>query len=122
MGSRIAYLLAWMTLAAGLYGCGGGGVPYQPRAEWRDQAEQACLKSGVVRASSYVQAAPRLKGPSACGLQAPLKVSGATGGRVALTPTATIGCPMTAALDRWVQTVSYTHLRAHETKAKLVCR
>jgi hypothetical protein len=103
MGSRIAYLLACMVLAAGLYGCGGGGAPYESRAEWRDRAEDACLKSGVVRASSYVQASSRLKGPSACGLQAPLKVSGAMGGRVAIKPTATIGCPMTAALDRWVQ-------------------
>lgn len=104
MGFRIAFLAVFMVLAAFLHGCGGGGVPYESRAEWRDRAEESCLKSGVVRASPYVQvASSRLKGPSACGLQAPLKVSGAMGGKVAITPTATIGCPMTAALDRWVQ-------------------
>ncbi|MBM3543054.1 MAG: extensin family protein [Alphaproteobacteria bacterium] len=103
MGLRIAYLMAVLVMAAGLNGCGGGGAPYESRAEWRDRVEESCLKSGVVRASSYVQAGSRLKGPSACGLQAPLKVSGTGGGRVMVTPTATIGCPMTAALDRWVQ-------------------
>jgi hypothetical protein len=103
MGLRIAYLAIFFAFAAFLHGCGGGGVPYESRAEWRDRAEESCLRSGVVRASSYIQASSRLKGPSACGLQVPIKVSGAMGGKVAITPTATIGCPMTVALDRWVQ-------------------
>jgi hypothetical protein len=93
-----------LALAAGLYGCGAvGGVPYETRAAWRDQAEEACLRSGAVRASPYIQTASRLTGQSACGIHAPLKVSGALGGRVAITPTATINCPLTAALDRWIQ-------------------
>lgn len=102
MGLRIAYLAAFLTLGAFLHGC-GGGVPYESRAEWRDRVEQACLQSGAVKASSYVQVSSRLRGPSACGLQVPLKVSGAGGGQVTISPTATIGCPMTLAIDRWVQ-------------------
>jgi hypothetical protein len=104
MGVRVAFLLGLVVLGLSLWGCAGGGVPQESRAEWRDRAEQSCLQSGVVRASPYVQnASSRVDGPSACGIAAPLKVSGALGGRVAVTPTATINCPLTAALDRWLQ-------------------
>jgi hypothetical protein len=78
-------------------------VPYEQRASWRDKAEESCLASGAVRASPYVQVAGRVSGPSACSIETALKVSGALGGRVAITPPATINCPLTAALDRWLQ-------------------
>ncbi len=55
-----------------------------------------------MRASSYVQQVSSIRGRSACSIHAPLKVSGALGGRVKITPTATLGCPMTASLDRWI--------------------
>lgn len=103
MGVRIAYLAALLTATAVLEGCGGGGVPRESRAEWRDKAEAQCMASGRVRASSYVQQVSAKSGPSACGIRAPLKVSGAAGGRVRITPAATIGCPMTVGLDRWIQ-------------------
>jgi hypothetical protein len=45
-----------------------------------------------------------IDGPGVCGLERPLHVSGLLGGRVGVAPTATIGCPLTAALDRWVKT------------------
>ncbi|MGH6866935.1 MAG: extensin family protein [Methyloceanibacter sp.] len=105
MGARVAYLAAFLGIAVCLEGCGGGGVPQEDRAAWRDKAEASCMASGYVRASADVQSAPgRVDGPSACGIAAPLKVSGAVGGRIRITPTATIGCPLTAALDRWLQT------------------
>jgi hypothetical protein len=44
-----------------------------------------------------------IDGPGVCGLAQPLRVSGLLGGRVVVSPTATIGCPLTAALDRWVE-------------------
>lgn len=104
MGARVAFLVACLVLTAWLASCGGGGgVPYEQRASWRDKAEESCLASGAVRASPYVQVARRFSGPSACGIETPLKVSGALGGRVAIIPTATINCPLTAALDRWIQ-------------------
>jgi hypothetical protein len=43
-----------------------------------------------------------IDGPGVCGLERPLKVSGLRGGNVGVSPAATIGCPMTAALDRWI--------------------
>lgn len=102
VGARIAFAAALIVAAMLLKACGGGSVPRESRAEWRDRAEAQCMASGRVRASPYVQQASAVSGPSACGIRAPLKVSGALGGRVKITPTATIGCPMTARLDRWI--------------------
>ena len=103
LGARIAYLATSIAAVVLLNGCGaGGGVPSESRAEWRDRAEARCMASGRVRASSYVQQVSAIQGRSACSILAPLKVSGALGGRVKITPTATLGCPMTASLDRWI--------------------
>ena len=73
------------------------------RAAWRGEAEQACLASGAVRASTYVQPMGEIDGPGVCGLERPLRVSGLLGGAVGIAPSATIGCPLTAGLDRWVK-------------------
>lgn len=102
VGARIAYPVAALAAAVFLSSCGGGGIPNDTRAEWRDRAEAKCMASGQVRASSYVTQVSSIRGRSACGILAPLRVSAALGGRVRVTPTATIGCPMTAALDRWL--------------------
>lgn len=119
MGVRIAYLVACLAVAACLAvlaGCGGGGggsFNSGQRAPWRASAEQACLKSGAVRASAHVNPISRINGPGVCGLEQPLRVSGLSGGTVGLTPAATIGCPLTARLDRWikatVQPAAYRH-------------
>jgi len=109
MGARVAYLVAGLTVAAclaALIGCAGGGGTFNSgqRAPWRGKTEQACLASGAVRASSSVQSMTPIDGPGVCGLDRPLRVSGVSGGRVGVTPPATIGCPLTAAIDRWVNT------------------
>jgi hypothetical protein len=106
MGARIAYLAAGIAVAAwlaALFGCAGGGTFNSgERAPWRQQAEDACVASGAVQASAYVVQMTPIDGPGVCGLERPLKVSGLSGGAVAVSPPALIGCPLTAALDRWV--------------------
>jgi len=106
MGARVAYLVAGLTVAAWLatlIGCAGGGTFNSgQRAPWRDKTEQACLASGAVHASDYVRPLDRIDGPGVCGLERPLRVSGLAGGRVLVAPPATIGCPLTAGLDRWM--------------------
>lgn len=117
MGARVLYLVTGLTVAlavAGLFGCGGGGTfNAGQRAPWRGQTERACLASGAVQASAHVQPMEEIDGPGVCGLERPLRVSGLPGGRVWVAPAATIGCPMTAALDRWVrnavQPAAYRH-------------
>ena len=100
MVGRVAYLITGMTLAALAVGCGSNRASV-PRAEWRAQTEARCLASGKIRASAYIRAASKVGG-RACGMERPLKVSGLLGGRVAVKPTATINCPLTAALNRWI--------------------
>jgi hypothetical protein len=101
VGARFAYLAALLAVVLWLLaGCAGGGVPSEERAAWRDKAESACMASGRVRASPYIQSAGNVDGPSACGILAPLKVSGV--GLVRITPAATIDCPLTASLERWL--------------------
>ena len=102
VGVRIAFVAALLATAAVLKACGGGGVPREDRAEWRDRAEASCMASGRVRKSAYVTQVSMISGPNSCGIRAPLKVSGALGGRVRITPAATIGCPVAASLDRWI--------------------
>ncbi len=107
MGARVAYFAAGIAVAAclgALVGCGGGGTFNSgQRAPWRGKTEEACLASGAVQASAYVQPMQAIDGPGVCGLERPLHVSGLLGGGVGVTPPATIGCPLTAALDRWIK-------------------
>jgi hypothetical protein len=107
MGVRVAFLVLSIALAASLAvylaGCAGGGIPYEKRAAWRGKAEQACLASGLVHSSPYVQPTSEIDGPSACGMQVPLRVSGLLDGKIIVTPTATIDCPLTAALNEWIK-------------------
>ena len=102
MGVRVAYLVASMAVLAGIAACAFN--PYsEPRAAWRDGAEAACLAGGEIRPSAFVQPMPPLGGRGSCGLQHPFKVSAALNGSVAVEPPATLDCPMTAAIDRWVR-------------------
>jgi hypothetical protein len=107
MGVRVAYLVTGLAVAACLgvlIGCGGGGTFNSgQRAPWRAKTEEACLVGGAVRASAYVQPMSAIDGPGVCGLERPLRVSGLSGGRVEVQPAATIGCPLTAGLDRWMR-------------------
>jgi hypothetical protein len=103
VGARFAYLAALLAATVLLKACASGGVPFEERAAWRDKAEAACMAAGRVRKSPYVTQVSAVSGPSACSIRAPLKVSGALGGQVRITPTATIGCPVTASLDRWIR-------------------
>jgi hypothetical protein len=107
MGVRVVYVVACVAVAAclgALIGCGGGGTFNSgQRAPWRAKTEQACLVGGSVQASAYIQPMSAINGPGVCGLERPLRVSGLAGGRVAVSPPATIGCPLTASLDRWIR-------------------
>ncbi|MFZ0397973.1 MAG: extensin family protein, partial [Methyloceanibacter sp.] len=101
MGVRFGYLIASLAIVSGVAGCASN--PYsEPRAAWRGEVEAACLASGEVRPSAYVQPMSPVGGRGSCGLEHPFKVSAALNGRVAVTPPAVIGCPMTASVDRWL--------------------
>jgi hypothetical protein len=67
------YLVGSVILVA-LAGCKPEfGVEERPA--WRGEAEQTCLKSGVVREGPSVVLLPPINGPGMCGADFPLKVS-----------------------------------------------
>jgi hypothetical protein len=107
MGARALYLVTGLAAAlcvAALSACGGGGsFNSGQRAPWRGETERACLASGAVQMSAEIQLMEEIDGPGVCGLERPLHVSGLAGGRVWVSPPATIGCPMTLGLERWVK-------------------
>jgi hypothetical protein len=76
------------------------------RPAWRTNAENACLASGRVPFTPYVQpAGHEIDGPSICGLTRPLKVTALQGGGVLFNSTQTLDCSMVAELDAWLATV-----------------
>jgi hypothetical protein len=101
---RIASLIGAGLVLTGCSGFFGSWLGPQ-REAWRSEAENRCLSSGRVKVSAYVQPMSELDGPGTCGADRPFKVSGALDGAVSIRPTANINCPMTAALDDWLQTV-----------------
>ena len=101
MGARVGYVIASMAIVSGVVGCASN--PYfEPRAAWRGEVEDACLASGAVRPSVFVQPMSPLGGRGSCGLEHPFKVSAVFNGGVAVSPPAIIDCPMTASIDRWL--------------------
>jgi hypothetical protein len=97
----------------------------EQRAEWRSQAEAACLRSGKVKETAYVKIAKALEGPGTCGADHPVKVSAFTMDNLNITASSpglfsssrvgglltklnqegTFTCPMYSAVDRWLEQV-----------------
>jgi len=110
------------ALAFALAGC--AGMWFAEREPWRRDAELACLQSGAVKEGPTVSIVKAINGPGVCGADYPLQVAAiggsarlgfadevvpppGGGGRraatpAAVTPAATLACPMVSMLDRFV--------------------
>jgi hypothetical protein len=100
---RVAYLAVIAGVAVALTGCALSLFGYERRAAWRDAEERACMASRQVVLSAWVRpdrGAANDRG--ACGIDRPLKVSAMEDGTVELGPAATLGCPITAAVEGWL--------------------
>ncbi|MGL4727310.1 MAG: extensin family protein, partial [Bosea sp. (in: a-proteobacteria)] len=96
--------LALTLMGVGLASC--GRFERAQRAAWRDQAESQCLSSRQVASSSYVSfRSTPIEGPGTCGMQQPLRVSALSQGRVKLSSSATLACPIVPTTDRWLDGV-----------------
>jgi hypothetical protein len=104
MFRRVAYLAASAGLAMLVGGCALNFLGGERRESWRDREERACLRQDAVVENAFIQRIKEINGRGACGIDRPLRVSAFVGGRVGIGPQATLGCPMTAALERWLQT------------------
>lgn len=102
MFRRVAYLAIISGIALTIAGC--MALPsLERRASWRSGEENACMRRTKLAASAYIEQISKINGRGACGVKKPLKVKALADGTITIGPTATIGCPMTAALERWMQ-------------------
>jgi len=102
MVRRVAYLTAVVGLGLTVAGC-LGYPSFERRADWRDAEERACMRQREVTASGWIEQVKKINGKGACGVDKPLKVKALADGTITIGPIATIGCPMTVALEQWVQ-------------------
>jgi hypothetical protein len=63
-----------LVLLLALAGCGRGLWQYGERAQWRHEAEVACMKTGAVKLGVEVVQEKPIEGPGVCGADFPLKV------------------------------------------------
>ncbi len=103
MARRVLPLAVVAGIIVTLPGCGLFDRPQRPA--WREAAEKACMARRTVRVTAYVQPAREIDGPGICGLTQPFKVAALSEGRVALNTQATLGCPVTEALEAWLDNV-----------------
>jgi len=111
--SRVSVGVAAAAAALLVWGCGSQPDFVAKHEPWRADEEQACLTSGSIRETAFVQSRSALGGPSECGALRPFEMRAAAGGRVSLRPTAILRCPMVPAVERWVQATVEPAARAH---------
>lgn len=87
-----------------LAGCGGLWFD-EPRAAWRHEVEARCVASGRVTETEFVKAEKEVDGPGSCGADKPFRVFAALFGTVWINEPALMNCPMTAAVDDWLNEI-----------------
>ncbi len=97
------YIVAPLV-ALGLFGC--RAFDSEERAPWRAAAEEQCVAQRLVLTSAYAEPVAEISGPGSCGMNHPFKIQAAANGFVAMQPQATLGCPMTAAFNRWLTEIA----------------
>lgn len=114
MSRRVAYLAvpALVVLSTVLSSC--ALFKFERRAEWRGDAEQACMAARPFRRDNFIEQLRPIREELVCGLSKPLSVAALNDGTIVVGPTATIGCPMAVALEQWlegsVQQAAWTRL------------
>ncbi|MDR3497499.1 MAG: extensin family protein [Ancalomicrobiaceae bacterium] len=98
--------LSFGALALVLAGCSLWGFSGSYRAPWRHEAEAQCLASGRLKTSAAITPLPELDhGQLDCGADHPFKVAAVSNGMVELSSAALLNCPMTVAMDDWMERV-----------------
>ena len=100
MTRGVSWFLVAPLVLLGLSACKFS--PFEQREPWRAEAEEQCLAGGSVKSSAYTTPIREIEGAGTCGMEHPFKVSGLADGSVEVSPKATLACPMTASVDRWL--------------------
>ncbi|WP_052341161.1 extensin family protein [Salinarimonas rosea] len=103
MSRRVSTGLLAASLVLALSGC--GWFEFEEREAWRSEAEVACFARQEVRPTAYMSQRPRLDGPGTCGIDKPFEITALLDGQVRLKQEATLGCPVTAATERWLEEI-----------------
>jgi hypothetical protein len=102
MFRRVAYLAATAaTILVLLSGC-AFNFQVERREAWRAEADRACLLTRPFRRDDFITETDAIRERRVCGLRQPLSVAALNDGTVVVGPAATIGCPMTVALEQWL--------------------
>jgi hypothetical protein len=102
MFRRVAYLaVSAATILVLLSGC-AFNFQVERREAWRAEADRACMLSRPFRRDDYITPLDSIRENRVCGLREPLAVAALNDGTVVVGPTATIGCPMTVAMEQWL--------------------
>ena len=103
MARRVLPYAAFAAVLLMLAGCSDFGRARRPA--WRTQAENACVASGFIHESAYIEPEREIGGPGICGLTHPYRVTALLDGTVTLNGHYTLDCPMVATLNNWVRDV-----------------
>ena len=98
---RVAYLAVVAGLSTLVAGCAFNFLGSERRESWRDQAERACMAQKPQ--SYFVRQVSKINDKGTCGVQYPLKVAALQAGTIGIGPDATLGCPITTALEIWMR-------------------
>jgi len=99
---RVAYLAVAVGMSLLMTGCAFNFLGFERREAWRDQAERACMARKPQ--SYFVRQVNEIKDKGTCGVEYPLKVAALQDGTIGIGPDATLGCPITTALEYWMRT------------------
>ncbi len=98
---RVAYLTVTAGLCMLVGGCALNILGFERRDSWREQAERACMAHKPQ--SYFVHQVKAIDGRGVCGITYPLKVEALEDGTIGIGPDATLGCPITTALEIWMR-------------------
>jgi hypothetical protein len=120
---RIAQVSALLACLVTVWGCGrsGSSLPgasiarraFTMPESWRRTEESRCLQLGLARPSTFLVQRSSLGGPGRCSVATPFEMAGATGGRVALRPSALLRCEMIPGVEQWLAEVVQSGARRH---------
>jgi hypothetical protein len=102
MVRRVAFPAIAALMLAALNGCALNLFNFERRDAWRAEAEAMCMDQRPFRRDPYIVEARAINDHGVCGMEQPLQVSALLDGTVEVVSTATMGCPVTVATERWL--------------------
>ena len=90
-----------------------GRSPQEQRAAWRGQAEEACLRAGLIRPSAKLRPLPPINPGGLCGADHPFSVEEFPQASARLDKAVPLNCQMIAATDDWLDKVVQPSAIAH---------